>query len=292
MPWTLYRTARDTFVNDNTFDKAALVRADKKGEVADIAASLDGVVKVIRTAERSVVLPPLRADRGDAQTFVRNAQAYINGDLKKVHGSLLVASKRIETALKDAKAKRRPINKKLLPILTALKQNCDTYAASIDRKTLVVRLPPLAEAAMAAEEERILRMVGPVSKTFRACAGKGHPQLASCARLMRNWREDMPDVHDQIRSKVGDMLRTCARDMSQNVVNLNKAISRGIEIPGFEQRDYVTIPKLARSLTPLANSQTATQITGDMSKADLLNLIKTMKAHANLFDQIASHLPS
>ena len=292
MTWTIYRTPNDSFVNDGTFDKAPLVRADKKGEIEDITASLDAVQVTIRTAERSVLLPPQRASKKQAADFVRNAQAYINGDLKKVAGALKVTSKRIENALKDHKAKRRTINKKLVPMITGLKAACDAYAASIDRKTLVTRLPRLAEAAMAAEEAQVLRMVGPVSKTFRSCAAKGHAEINSSARLMRNWRDDMPDAHEGIRGKVGELLRKCARDMSQNVVNLNKAVSRGIEIPGFEARDYTTIPKLAKSLTPIANSQSGDQITRDMGKAELLHLIRTMKAHANLYDQIASHLPS
>lgn len=101
----------------------------------------------------------------------------------------------------------------------------------------------------------------------------------------------MPAEDDRIRKEVGQLLSKAARDMSQSIVNLNKAISRGIEVPGFGPRDVIVIPKPGRSLTPIANSQTASDVTGEKNRRELLLIIKTMKAHANLFDQISSDLP-
>lgn len=292
MPWKLYDTFTDGIDGQAVFSDAALKSADKKKQLEDIVGTLKDLNRAIIAVGGAVVFPRAKGGQNIAKAFVADAQKFIAGaQMKQLHGALKITSTRIDRALADAAKDQRKIEKKLIPLLKTISAECTNYGKSIDRKVLIPRVGKLAHAMIEADKVDAMKKIGPVSKAAKSCAAKGHTEINSSARLMRNWDESQPEQNAEIAKKVGNMLRDACRDMSQNMVNMKKMLDYGLDIPGFGDREAQTVPKLAKFLTPYANSQSGSVFTNGKSRAEMLQLIKTMKVQADLFDNVVAALP-
>lgn len=274
---------------------ATLTSADKKNQCGDIVASLKDAEKACIKAGNSLPFPPKKADHGKASDWVVSAQRFAaSSDLKKVAGALKVIQVRINNLLQanaDKKNKSVSLDKKMVPILNAISKTAGEYADSLDRKKVLPQIGAIGREAMEAERAHAIKMIGTISSAMKQCKQRGHPGVKAAAAALRDWSDEDEEAQKAVRATVGNAIRDDCRDMTQNISNLLRSLKNGGVVPGLEPRDITTLPKLAKTLVPYAGSQNGTDFTGGKSKAELAKIVKTIKANAQLFDQISDHLP-
>lgn len=266
-------------------------KIDKKGAAEEIAGSLEAAEKTFRAMLGKLPGVPNRASREQANDFLKNAQSFLaSGEVKKVAGSLQIVSKRAAKMISEAP--KLKLDKKVVSALQTVRAAADDHVDALDRKKIIPKLGTLARDLEEADRQMVLSRIGPTMTAFKACAAKGHVEINSAARLLRNWRDEAEEGDkDEIRKGIYQLLRKACRDMSQNTGNLAKAVKAGGTIDGLEDRDVKTLPKLTTSLARVGNATSEDSVTGGLDRGGLAQLIRTVQTNAQLYDQIAGRLP-
>lgn len=291
MPFTLYADFNSTLLWPASLSGSELKKLDKKEQLTDLINTLNDA-KIVCEVQvgTKVPYPPRRADDEDANAWVQRATAFVRStDLKKLVGTLQIVKKRVENRLEAAERKKspEPLDKKLVPVLKQIAAEAEAYANSLDSKDLIPRIGTLAQKMMEAEHVTVLERIGPVIKASRQVRAKGHPEIRLAVNALNAWDDNADEeAKNAVRFEVGTNLRACCRNMGQNVGNLLKAIKHGGDIPGIEPRDLDTLPKLHKTLSECGNTEREMELTGGMDKAAMVKLIRTIKANADLYDQI------
>lgn len=266
-------------------------KIDKKGAATEIASSLEAAEQTFKAMRTRIPGVPNRANQDQANVFLKDAQNFLaSGEVKKVLGSLQIVSKRAAKMISEAG--KLKLDKKVVTALQSVKSTADAHADALDRKKIIPKLGALATDLIEADRVMVLSRLGPTIKAFRTCAAKGHPEIGSAARILRNWRDEAEETDkEQIRTKIFGLLYDACRDMSQCTGNLAKVLKAGGTVPGLEDRDLKALPKLTSSLSRIGNAQNSASIVGGLDRGGLAQLIRTVQVNAQLYDQIAARLP-
>lgn len=258
-------------------------KGNKKEEIEEILDGLD-TAKRLQEAISNFPFPKAKASRNTAVTWANDAQDFFDGAaFKKLMGSLKVLAKRVTEALKvktlssDAKKSLKDIQKSL-----------DEIIESVAPNVIGPQIARMVSVLMAADKEFTLKNLKTMFTSYKACAGRKHPGITKAAQELKNWSDD-PLVQQTTRNVVHGQIYNDCRDMTQNLQNLVKAQEYGGDLSGLEDRDVATIPKIAKVLIPFANAKTS--FTDGMDLPALVKLVRTIKVHADLYDDIAKRVP-
>lgn len=204
--------------------------------------------------------------------------------MKQLVSALRVIEKRSEALLK------KKLSSDAKTATKAIKTSCGQHADSVDLKVMGPALTAAADKLVEADKQHTLQSLKMVFTNFKSCAQRGHPGVQKAKDVLQAWPTD-PAAEDATRHQIGIALYDDCRDMTQNVQNLVKAINYGADVKqfGFEDRDIVALPKLAKTLVPIANAKAGVGV--GLSKAEITTLVRTVDVNAKLYDQISSHVP-
>ncbi len=282
MPWE-YNLERD-WNWPAEFERKTYLKADRNGDIEEVLADLEEAKKLFQRLE-SPPFPQPRGDREMAEEIAEKARAWYKlAGVKGLSSALKAVGLRIDKMLKPP-FKLASESKKAVQSISAMINICRD---AIDPQAAEHLIKLYYEKAIEKDKETTLPKLGLLYDTYRTCTAEKHVNIGLAAKELTKWPEDVKD-QQAVANTVVTFLSKAARKMTQNLKNILKAIDYGGDLGGLEDRDRVTIPKLNVSLQPIANDS------GDLavgkSKEELLRLIRTVKVHADLFDEIGKRLP-
>lgn len=266
----------------------ANVKANKKGELNDVFHDLAALQGEHKRFSHTIRLAPQKTIRdADTDKWVQDITAFVaSADLKKLVGSLKIVGKRAATT-----AAKPKISADAKKALQAIAKSANDHAAAIEPAKLTREIGVIRAELDKASADESLRRVGGSVKAFKDCAKKGHPGLAQAKNVLTQWAANPAADDAKEAQAVGSHLFNECRDMTQPLVNLLKAQRAGANLVrlGFEKRDADTLPGLAKTLVPFANS--SKPISTGKNRAQMQKYVHLVDVNAKLFDTIASHLP-
>lgn len=279
MAWTLTFFGWPKELEPRTWQKA-----NKNGELTDLLSDL-ATAKNQHAGIGNYPLIPAKANRHKADEWVRNAIDVFQGKpMKQLVGALRVIEKRCD-GLEKTK-----LSSDAKTAVKAIKKSCDQHADSVDMKVVLPALHAAADDLVEADKQYVLQSLRTLFASLKACAQRGHPGVQKAKAVLQAWPAD-PAAEDHTRQEIGNALYGDCRDMTQNVQNMVKAINYGADLTqfGFQDGDVAALPKLARSLVPIANAKSG--VANGLSRAQAATLVRAVDVNAKLFDQIAGRAP-
>jgi hypothetical protein len=260
-------------------------KGNKDGEIEDILEALE-IAKKLHSGLSDFPFPAKKGTAAAAQSWGDSALTFFSGaPFKKLMGSLAVIKVRSEKLTKEKKTSSNA-KASLKAIITAI----DDVADSVQLNKITLQINKIKTDMIEADKQFVLGRLKNVFKSYRDCAARKHPEIAAAAQEVVKWQDDDIQLQQEIRNRVSALLTDAARDMTQNTQNLVKAFGYGADITGLEDRDKVTIPKINKTLVPIANHTDS--LTTDMDKRQLALLIRTVKVTADLYDEIGKRIPT
>ncbi len=260
-------------------------KANKAGDIEDVFSDLEAAKK-LHDRIGNFPFAPKKGTAEAAQMWGEDALNFFKGaPLKKRIGSLKVIRVRVTKAetnkkfAKESKAALKTIGDKI-----------DDVVASVDISTITPQINTIMKGLVEADKEFVLNSLTRVFKSSKDCAARKHPEIVEAAKELAKWNDDLEESDkNKIRVAVANQLTDACRDVTQNLQNRVKAFGYGADILGLEPRDKATLPKVAKTLIPIANNKGS--LFDGMDKAQMAQVIRTVKVNADLSDDISSRLP-
>jgi hypothetical protein len=266
---------------------AAYVKANKKGELNDIFHDLDAIKAEHRKFETQIEFPPAKATVDKAQTWGRSTAQFVSSpNMKKLVGSLKIVGKRAATA-----ATKPKISSDAKKALGVIAKAANDHAAVFEPAKITAAINKIVHDLVEEDKKRLLGRLSTVFKSYNDCAKRGHPEIAEAKKMLAKWKNTPNADAAAEANAVGVKINGTCRDMTQNIQNLVNAIGYGADLTqfGLQDRDVTTLPKLAKTLVPFAN--TSTGVGTGKSYKQMEEIVKLVDVNAKLYDQIAQRMP-
>lgn len=271
------------FAWPSDLERSSYPKGNKKGEIEVIFTDLE-TAKKQHSSIGNFPFPRAKAGKDAADTWGKLAEDFFSGsNLKKVTGSLKIIQKRISTL-----SGKKDVGKDAEAALTKINKCINLTVDSVSPSVINPQIDQVKQKLLDADKEYIQKTLKTVFSTYKACAAKKHPEITQAIAAVKAWPADEKGQED-VRKAVNTMLFDACRDMTQNLNNMGKALEYGLELSGLEQRDIITIPKLSKTLVPIANAKDT--LTAGMDVEQLKQLVRTVKVNADLYDEIAKRVP-
>lgn len=286
MGWGLGAT--DSFAWPPELDSrtAASKKANKKHELDDIFHDLDALRAEHAKLEKKIEFARKNLNAVKAKEWGQRAMTFASSsDVTKLVGSLKIVAKRAATT-----AAKPKISSDAKKALQAIAKASNDRAADFEPNKITRSISSIVHQLVEQDTQLVLGRMADVSKKFKNCADRGHPEIGQAQQLLKTWAANPAADDAKEALAVAGKLYDACRDMTQNISNLEKARAVGADLTalGLQPRDVETLPKLAKTLVPYAGG--AQSAGKGKNRAQMDKIVKLVAVNAKLYDEIASHI--
>ena len=254
MDWKIIPASGENFAvfeYPSALSSAAFNKIDKgRKPKTDIGKLLVQTEAIFKAAKQQFKDPPQNARRPkDVEKYVKAMNGFLNSAQFK---SLKAALTQVSLQAKTAEGNLGLMDKKIKKALKDIKASADAHAAALDRRTLMLRIGAYADELEVKLKEQIVGQMSAIIKNFKLLTKKRHNRLAPAVAGLKTWDDDaVGDAANEQAGPVGNAIFNASRDMTTPLGNLNRALAKGIDVPGLEPADKLLSQKTFKTLVPL-----------------------------------------